>query len=101
MGNGHKVRRMCPELDFVATNLLVHVVNRYSYKKKLLISFVYVSRRPGQVSVEGLVSSPRVVGGQRVFKGNAPPLTPTCMAADGIYKADQGCIMEGIRLVAA
>lgn len=69
--------------------------------KKLVNTLFLSESATGSISVEGLVSSPRVVGAQRVLKVHVLPLAPTCMAADGIYKADQECIMEGIRLVAA
>lgn len=62
--------------------------------KKLVNRLFLSESATGSLSVEGLVSSPSVVGAQTA-------LAPKRMAADGIYKADQECIVEGIRLVAA
>lgn len=45
------------------------VVNRCSYLRKLVNTFFLSESATGSVSVEGLVSSPRVVGGQKVLKG--------------------------------
>lgn len=45
------------------------VVNTCSYLRKLVNTFFLSESATGSVSVEGLVSSPRVVGGQKVLKG--------------------------------